>query len=157
MLLMLGTLRHQLATDYDLPAVARQFFGKLLQRQTAEWFDPRLAMGRVYEMTTRVNRAVEFVEFLEQQQPLIASLAGSYFGVQRTLQTLRNRAIGIGVAILLVGALLYFVLADPDIARSAYSYAPSFIPFETIHLILAGLMLVLTVMFVANARRLVSR
>jgi predicted unusual protein kinase regulating ubiquinone biosynthesis (AarF/ABC1/UbiB family) len=157
MLLMLGTLRHQLATDYDLPAVARQFFGKLLQRQATEWVDPRLAMGRIYEITTRVNRAVEFVEFLEEQQPLIASLAGSYFGVQRTLTTLKNRAIAIGLAIVLVGGLLYFVLADPENARSAYSLGPSFIPFENIHLILVGILVVLTLMFIANARGLVSR
>jgi len=157
MLLMLGALRHQLATDYDLPAVARQFFGKLLQRQVAEFVDPRLAMGRMYELTTRVNRAVEFVEYLEEQQPLIASLAGSYFGVQHSLQTLKNRAIGIGLAILLVGALLYFVLADPGTARDAYSLAPPLIPFESIHIILVGAIVVLTLMFLVNARGLVSR
>jgi ubiquinone biosynthesis protein len=154
MLVMLGTLRHQLATDYDLAAVARQFFGKLLQRRAAEWVDPRLAMGRVYEVTTRVTRAVEFVEFLEQQQPLIASLAGSYFGVQRTLQTLRRRLILVGGAILLIGALLYFVLADPGTARQ---YAPSIIPFESMHLVLAAILILLTLVFVQNLRSLASR
>jgi predicted unusual protein kinase regulating ubiquinone biosynthesis (AarF/ABC1/UbiB family) len=154
MLVMLGTLRHQLATDYDLAAVARQFFGKLLQRRAAELADPRLALGRVYEVTTRVNRAVEFVEFLEQQQPLIASLAGSYFGVQRTLQTLRRRLIVIGGAILLIGALLYFVLADPGTARE---YAPSIIPFESMHLVLAAILILLTLAFVQNLRSLASR
>jgi predicted unusual protein kinase regulating ubiquinone biosynthesis (AarF/ABC1/UbiB family) len=157
MLLMLGTLRHQLATDYDLPAVARQFFGKLLQRQAAEWADPRLVMGRMYEVTTRVNRAIEFVEFLEELQPMIGSLVGSYFGVQRTLQTLKNRAIGIGLAIMLVGAMLYFVVADPGRAREAYAYAPPIIPFESIHLVLIGLLVVLTLVFVHNARALVNR
>jgi predicted unusual protein kinase regulating ubiquinone biosynthesis (AarF/ABC1/UbiB family) len=154
MLVMLGTLRHQLATDYDLPAVARQFFGKLLRRRAQEWADPRLAMGRVYELTTRVNRAVAFVEYLEEQQPLIASLAGSYFGFQRTVSTLRNRAIAIGVCILLVGALLYFVLADPGDARS---FAPSWIDFESLHIVLVAVMVLLTVLFVQNARKLTER
>jgi predicted unusual protein kinase regulating ubiquinone biosynthesis (AarF/ABC1/UbiB family) len=154
MLVMLGTLRHQLATDYDLPAVARQFFGKLLQRQAAELVDPRQAMARGFEVATRVSRAVDFVEFLEAQQPLIASLAGYYFGVQRSLETLKRRAIGIGVAILLIGGLLYFVLADPDNART---YSPSFIPFENVHLILVVIMVVLTIAFVQNLRNLASR
>jgi len=48
MLVMLGTLRHQLATDYDLPAVARRFFGRLLQQKSEAWLDPQLLMGRVY-------------------------------------------------------------------------------------------------------------
>ena len=154
MLVMLGTLRHQLATEYDLPAVARQFFGKLLRRQAQEFVDPRLAMGRMYEVTTRVNRAVEFVEFLEEMQPLIASLANTYFGFQHTLQTLRRRAIAIGVAILLIGALLYFTLADPDTART---YSPPIIPFEFVHLILLGLLVFLTLAFVHNARGLTRR
>jgi predicted unusual protein kinase regulating ubiquinone biosynthesis (AarF/ABC1/UbiB family) len=154
MLVMLGTLRHQLATDYDLPAVARQFFGKLLQRQAAEFVDPRLAMARAFEVTTRVNRAVEFVEFLEGQQPLIASLAGYYFGVQRSLQTLKRRAIGIGVGILLIGGLLYFTLADP---KTAESYTPSVIPFENVHLILLVILILLTLAFIQNLRTLASR
>jgi len=154
MLVMLGTLRHQLATEYDLPAVARQFFGKLLRSQAQDFVDPRLAMGRMYEVTTRVNRAVEFVEYLEEMQPLIASLAGSYFGIQRGLQTLRRRAVGIGVAILLFGGLLYFTLADPDTARN---YTPGVIAFENVHLILLAILVVLTIAFVQNARGLYRR
>jgi predicted unusual protein kinase regulating ubiquinone biosynthesis (AarF/ABC1/UbiB family) len=154
MLLMLGTLRHQLATDYDLPAVARQFFGKLFREQAKEWVDPRLAMGRVYEVTTRVNRAIEFVEYLEELQPLIVSVASTYFGFQNTLQTLRRRAIGIGVAIVLCGGLLYFILADPGTART---FAPNWVPFENIHFILLGLLVLLTLAFIQNARGLVSR
>ncbi|HYW90095.1 MAG TPA: AarF/UbiB family protein [Chloroflexota bacterium] len=154
MLLMLGALRHQLATDYDLPAVARQFFGKLLQRQVAEFVDPRLAMGRMYELTTRVNRAVEFVEYLEELRPLLASVAGNYFGFQRGLQSLYQRAIAIGLGIVLIGGLLYFSLADPNTARSL---APPFIPFEDIHLILLVLLVVLTLAFIHNARGVARR
>jgi predicted unusual protein kinase regulating ubiquinone biosynthesis (AarF/ABC1/UbiB family) len=154
MLVMLGTLRHQLATDYDLPAVARQFFGKLFRQQAQEMIDPRLAMGRVYDTTTRVSRVIEFVEYLEELQPLIASVAGTYFGFQRSLQTLRRRAIGIGLAIMAIGGLLYFTLADPDNARK---FTPSFIAFENVHLILLALIVVLTIAFIQNARALTSR
>ncbi|MBV9328250.1 MAG: AarF/ABC1/UbiB kinase family protein [Chloroflexi bacterium] len=154
MLVMLGTLRHQLATDYDLPAVARQFFGKLLRRRAEEFLDPRLVMGRVYETTLRVNRAVEFVEYLEEMQPLIASVAGTYFGFQRRLQTLRQRAIGLGGAMLLIGGLLYYTLADPNNART---YTPSVVPFEWVHVILLGLLVLVILMFIHNLQGLVSR
>jgi predicted unusual protein kinase regulating ubiquinone biosynthesis (AarF/ABC1/UbiB family) len=154
MLLMLGTLRHQLATDYDLPAVARQFFGKLFRQQAQELVDPRLAMGRFYDASTRVNRVIAFVEYLEELQPLIASVAGTYFGFQRTVQTLRRRAIGIGLAIMIIGALLYFTLADPENAKR---FTPSFIAFENVHLILIGVLVLLTIWFIQNARGLTSR
>lgn len=154
MLVMLGTLRHQLATDYDLPAVARQFFGKLFRQQAQEWVDPRLAIGRIYDASTRVNRVIGFVEYLEELQPLIASVAGTYFGFQRTLQTLRRRAIGIGLCIVLIGALLYFTLADPGNARKM---SPSFIPFENVHLILLAVLVLLTLAFIQNARGLLRR
>jgi hypothetical protein len=81
-------------------------------------------------------------------------VAGTYFGFQRTLQTLRRRAIGIGLAIMAIGALLYFTLADPDNARRV---TPSFIDFENVHLILLALIVVLTLMFIQNARELTSR
>ena len=154
MLVMLGSLRHQLATDYNLPAVARQFFGKLLRRRAEEWVDPRLAMGRVFELSQRVSRGLEFVEYLEEQQPLIESLVGSYFGFQRTVRTLRNRAITLGFGMLLVGGLLYFVLADPDDARTQ---APPGLPFEWVHLLLLGVLVLLILAFIHNLRSLVSR
>ncbi len=154
MLVMLGTLRHQLAADYDLPAVARQFFGKLFRQQAQEWIDPRLATGRLYEVTTRVTRVIEFVEYMEELQPLLVSVTATYFGFQRSLQTLRQRAIGIGAAIVLCGGLLYFTLADPDNARN---FAPAFVPFEDMHLILLAALVLLTLAFIHNARGLVSR
>ncbi|MBV9582993.1 MAG: hypothetical protein JO057_30785, partial [Chloroflexi bacterium] len=154
MLVMLGSLRHQLATDYNLPAVARQFFGKLLRQRAEEWVDPRLAMGRVFELSQRVSRGLEFVEYLEEQQPLIESLVGSYFGFQRTVRTLRNRAITLGFGMLLVGGLLYFVLADPDDARTQ---APPGLPFEWVHLLLLGVLVLLILAFIHNLRSLVSR
>jgi hypothetical protein len=49
------------------------------------------------------------------------------------------------------------VVADPGRAREAYAYAPPIIPFESIHLVLIGLLVVLTLVFVHNARALVNR
>jgi predicted unusual protein kinase regulating ubiquinone biosynthesis (AarF/ABC1/UbiB family) len=154
MLVMLGALRTQLATDYDLPTVARKFFGQLIQQQGESWLDPRLAMGRIYSAAYRVNRAIEFVEFLEEQQPLIASLAGTYFGFQRQIESIRRRAISLGIMVVLVGAGLYFVLADPDNARRVM---PDIIPFEFVHLILLGVLLLFLGWFIQTVRQLASR
>jgi predicted unusual protein kinase regulating ubiquinone biosynthesis (AarF/ABC1/UbiB family) len=154
MLVMLGTLRHQLATDYDLPSVARRFFGELIKKQGESWLDPRLAMGRIYTATYRVKRMIDFVEFLEEQQPLIQGLASTYFGFQRQLEGIKRRAVGIGGAVLLVGAGLYFVLADPDEARRL---TPSMIPFDLMHLLLLGLLLLLLVALIQSIWEILSR
>jgi ubiquinone biosynthesis protein len=151
MLMTLGTLRHQLAAEYDLPELARRFFGRLIRQQGEAWLDPRLALGRLYEASIRIKRAVEFVEFLEAQQPLLASLTGSYLGARRGLQTLRRWAIGLGVAALAVGAALYFVLVDPTDARAM---TPSQVPLELVHLLLLAVLLVLILGLLEIFRRL---
>ena len=147
---MLGTLRYQLATDYDLPAVARRFFGQLIRQQGEAWLDPRLMAGRIYGASFRIKRAIAFVEYLEEQQPLIATLAATVFGVQRRVQGIKRLAIVLGLAVLAVGAVLYFTLADPERARSV---TPSAVPFEWVHLILLGILVALIVAFVQNLRR----
>jgi predicted unusual protein kinase regulating ubiquinone biosynthesis (AarF/ABC1/UbiB family) len=149
MLVMLGTLRHQLATDYDLPSFARKFFSGLIQQQGQRFLDPRLMIGRVYGATYRAKRMLQFVEFLEEQQPLIQSLAGSYFGVQRKLQTIKQRLVAIGGLAVVVGATLYFVLADPEDARR---FTPPGMPFEWLHLILLGALVLLLLGFIQNMR-----
>src|SRR5204862_261026 len=128
MLIMLGTLRYQLATDYDLAAVARRFFSQLIRQQGEAWLDPRLMAGRIYGASFRIKRVVELVEYLEEQKPLIAMLAGTAFGVQRRLQGIKRMAIALGLAVLAVGGVLYVTLADPERARSV---TPSAIPFES--------------------------
>ena len=72
MLVTLGTLRHQLAVDYDLPATVRRFVRRLARQQGARARSTR--GGRSTGCTTatgRVQRALEFVEFLEAQEPAI--------------------------------------------------------------------------------------
>jgi predicted unusual protein kinase regulating ubiquinone biosynthesis (AarF/ABC1/UbiB family) len=151
MLVTLGALRHQLATEYDLPEVARRFFGRLIQQHGEDWLDPRLAMGRIYTASFRIKRTLEFVEFLEEQQPLLAMLIGSVYGFQNRLQGLKRWAITLSGGILAVGALLYFRLADPDTARSL---TPSQVPFESLHLILLGILVLLILAFIQVVRRL---
>ncbi|HEY2595992.1 MAG TPA: AarF/ABC1/UbiB kinase family protein, partial [Chloroflexota bacterium] len=150
----LGTLRRQLATDYDVPRLARRFFEQLILQQSATWLDPRLMPGRLYGASFRVKRALEFVEFLTEQQPLLTSVIGMYYGAQRGLHTLRRWAIRLGVAALLVGAALYFVLADPSDARVL---APPQIPFEWIHLVLLGILIVLILALMQIFHRFNSR
>jgi predicted unusual protein kinase regulating ubiquinone biosynthesis (AarF/ABC1/UbiB family) len=151
MLIMLGALREQLATDYDLPAVARRFFGQLIRQQGEAWLDPRLMAGRIYGASFRIKRAIEFVEFLEEQQPLLATLAATVFGVQRRVEGIKRLAIVLGVAVLAVGGVLYVTLADPVRAQSV---TPSAIPFEWVHLILLGALSALILAFIQNLRRL---
>jgi len=147
MLVTLGALRHQLAPDYDLPALARRFFGRLLQQQGAAWFDPRLALGRAYEGSYRLGRALEFVELLEAQAPLISAAGDTFFGVRHSLQTVRRQVIGLGGAALVVGAVLYVVLANPDGTRAV---VPSQVPYTWVQY---GLLFLLVLLILAIARQ----
>ena len=140
MLVTLGTLRHQLAPDYDLALHARRFFGRMIRQQGASWLDPRLAAGRVYGGTVRLRRAIEFVELLEAQAPLLTAAGGAYFGVRRGLAAARRRAIRLGVAAVAVGALLYVVLADPQTVRTVVSDR---VPIDWLHWGLLAILLVL--------------
>jgi predicted unusual protein kinase regulating ubiquinone biosynthesis (AarF/ABC1/UbiB family) len=152
MLTTLGTLRHQLvSTDYDLPSVARRFFSRLIQQKGQDFLDPRTAMGRVYGASYRFKRALEFVEFLEEQQPLLSTLTGFAQGVPSSLRALKRRAIALGVAVLVVGAGLYMVLADPTDVRRVM---PPQIDFDLLHPILLGLLILLIIMLWDQVRRL---
>jgi ubiquinone biosynthesis protein len=150
MLVALGALRHQLAADYDLPDTTRRFFAGLLRQRGEAWLDPRLAIARTYGVSYRIRRALEFVEFLEAQQPMLTRLIGGVSGVEHRLQTLRRRVIALGTGVLAVGAVLYFVLADPQDARRV---APPVIPFEWIHVVLLVILIVLIVTAVEHVRR----
>jgi predicted unusual protein kinase regulating ubiquinone biosynthesis (AarF/ABC1/UbiB family) len=147
MLVTLGALRHQLAPDYDLPALARRFFGRLLQQQGAAWLDHRQVLGRVYEGGTRLRRALEFVELLEAQAPLITAAGDAYFGMRHRLESVRRRVLALGSATLAVGAVLYVVLANPDGTRAV---VPAQIPYTLVHV---GLLVVLVSLILALARQ----
>lgn len=151
MLMTLGMLRHQLVADYDLPAVARRFFRRLIEQQGQSVLDPRLALGRVYGATYRFKRALEFVEFMEEQQPLLASLTGLVHGVPHSIVRLKHQAIALGVAALLVAAALYFILADPN---DAQKFMPPGVGLDVAHPVLLVLLVVLIILLVDRVRRL---
>ncbi|HEX2327053.1 MAG TPA: hypothetical protein VHQ00_16780, partial [Chloroflexota bacterium] len=151
MLVTLGALRHQLAPDYDLPSLVRRFFVRLLQLQGASWLDPRTVMGRAYEGSIRLRRALEFVELLEAQAPLITAVGESYFGVRRKLQALRRRVLALGGAALVVGAALYVVLANPDGTRAV---VPAQVPYTWVHLGLLALLVLLILSLALQGRQL---
>jgi predicted unusual protein kinase regulating ubiquinone biosynthesis (AarF/ABC1/UbiB family) len=137
MLVTLGSLRHQLATDYDLTATVQRFFRHLTRQEAIAALDPRRAMGRAYDATIRVNRAIEFMEFLEAQEPAITAGVDSLFGIRGRIRRARRRLISLGVAVLAVGGALYFVLADPEDTRRLL---PAGMPYPMVH---GGLLILL--------------
>ena len=151
MLVTLGTLRHQLAVDYDLPANVRRFVRTFARQQGRAWLDPRRTLDRLYAGTGRLQRALEFVEFLEAQEPVIIEAQSSLFGFRRRIRNARRRLVSLGTSVFLVGALLYLVLAYPDDTRRLL---PSEMPYTLVHLGLLAALLVLIVTLVRHVRGL---
>ena len=137
MLVTLGTLRHELATHYDLPRHVLRFFRKLVRQQGVSYLDPRMMVDRLYAGGVRLQRAMDFLEFIEAQEPVIAAGTSSLFGFRRRLRTARRRLVSLGLAALVVGAALYFVLADPD---DAHRLLPPGVSYDVVHI---GLLLLL--------------
>jgi hypothetical protein len=151
MLVTLGSLRHELAASYDLAAQVRRFFGRLLRQRAAQLLDPRQALDRAYAGAIRAQRALEFVEFLEQQQPTIAATTSSLLGIQRRARNVGRRVVGLGLAALAVGGLLYVVLAYPG---NTAAMLPGWIPYAGVHYGLLVLLVVIVVALFVHMRRL---
>ena len=96
MLVTLGTLRHELATHYDLPRYVLRFFRKLVRQQGVSFLDPRLMVDRLYAGGVRLQRAMDFLEFIEAQEPVIAAGTSSLFGFRRRLRNARRRLVSLG-------------------------------------------------------------
>ena len=148
MLVTLGTLRHQLAVDYDLPANVRRFARRLARQQATAWLDPRRSLDRLYAGTGRLQRALEFVEFLEAQEPVIIEAQSSLFGFRRRIRSARRRLVSLGMSVLVVGAILYLVLVFPDDTRRML---PSGMPYTWVHI---GLLVVLLALILTLVRHL---
>ncbi len=142
MLVTLGTLRFQLAAQYDLQATVSRFIRRLGRKQAIALLDPRRTFDRLYAATGRVQRAVEFMEFLEAQQPVITEATSSLFGFRRRVRSARRRLISLGTSVLVVGALLYIVLAFPNETRSTL---PKEMPYTWVQLGLLGFLILLIV------------
>jgi ubiquinone biosynthesis protein len=151
MLVTLGTLRHQLAEDYDLPDTVRRFVRRLARQRGVAWLDPRRTVDRLIGGTARIQRTLEFVEFLESQEPFITELQTSLFGFRRRIRNARRRLVTLGVSVLAVGALLYVVLAYPNEARTVI---PREMPYSWVHFGLLALLLVLILALIRHVRRL---
>ena len=149
MLVTLGTLRHQLATEYDLQENVRQFVRRLIRQQGMAWLDPRRSVDRAFAGAARVQRALEFVEFLESQEGFIVEAQSSLFGFRRRLRNVRRRLVSLGAAILVVGATLYFVLADPDDTKKII---PSDLPYPLLHYGLLTILVILILVLVSHMR-----
>ena len=143
MLVTLGTLRHQLAVDYDLPENVRHFVRRLARQQGLAWLDPRRTLDRLYAGTGRLQRALDFVEFLEAQEPVILEAEASLFGFRRRMRSARRGLIRLGASVLAVGAVLYLVLVFPDDTRRIL---PREVPYDWVNvgLLVVLLLLILT-------------
>jgi len=142
MLVTLGTLRHQLAIDYDLSAVVRRYFERMMRRQLVEAVDPRRSIERLYSATVQARRAVDLLEFLEDQEPLIRFGVDSVFGVRRRMRAIRSRLVTLFAGILVVGGTLYFLLADPAdsermVGSDAHTILRTVLPLIIIGLVVA--------------------
>ncbi len=151
MLVMLGTIRHELATDYDLARSVRRFFSRLIRQELVTWLDPRSAMDRVYAASVRLRRTLEFIEFVEAQEPFIMAAQGSLFGFQRRIHAVRARLVSLGVSAVVLGIALYLVLADPDGTRR---FLPTGLPYPVVHYGLVVALVVILIALVLSVRGL---
>ncbi len=151
MMVTLGALRHQLAVDYDLPENVRRFVRRLARQQGLSWLDPRLMVDRLYAGTGRVQRAFDFLEFVEAQEPAIIEAESALFGFRNRMRSAKRTLVRLGVAILGIGALLYIVLAFPDDARRV---VPREMPMSWVQLGLLILLLLLVIGLINYVRGL---
>ena len=151
MLVMLGTIRHELAISYDLRANVRRFFTRYMRQRALALADPRLASERFYEASIRMRRALRFVEFIESQEPFIVEAQSTLLGFRRRMQAIRRRLVQLGVAVLVVGAVLYFVLREPDETRRML---PGGVDYSLVHYGLLVVLLLLIGRIVFDMRRL---
>jgi hypothetical protein len=105
---------------------------------------------RLDAASAQVRRALAFVEFVEDQEPLLRAATESLAGFPGRLHALRRRLIRLGAATLIAAALLYAVLADPSGTRAIL---PRGLPYEVVHVGLLVLVVLLVAALVAQLRR----
>jgi hypothetical protein len=149
MLVTIGTLRHSLAVDYDLQDNVRRFVRRLARQQGLALLDPRRTFDRLYAGTGRVQRALQFHEFIEAQEPVITEATSMLFGYRNRIRRVKQRLIGFGTAVLFVGGLLYLVLVFPDDTRRIL---PREMDYTWTQLGLLAVLLILIVNLVRNMR-----
>lgn len=150
MLVTLGMVRHQLLPEYDVVTTARRFFVRLMRRRVIGWLDPRSGFEHLHGAAARFERAMDFLEFLEDQQPLITDASASLFGVRDRVRAARRGLVRLALATLVVGGALYLVLVDP---QGTKSILPEGISYDWVHLGLVILLVVLIARLVLLIRR----
>ena len=116
MLVTLGSLRHQLAVEYDLSENVRHFGRRLARQQSLALLDPRRTVDRLFAGVGQVQRALEFVEFAESLEPVILE-ATTPVRVPTADAVGQRGLIRIGSRSWRSAPLLYLVLVFPDDTR----------------------------------------
>ncbi len=138
----LGTLRHQLAAEYDLPENVRHFVRRLARQQGLALLDPRRSLDRLFAGVGQVQRALELVEFAESMQPVVLEATNTVFAFRGRMRSLKRRLVSLGVALVAVGGFLYVVLAFRD---ETQQMLPREVPYPLLH---AGLLVLLVILVV---------
>jgi predicted unusual protein kinase regulating ubiquinone biosynthesis (AarF/ABC1/UbiB family) len=142
MLVTLGTLRHELAVEYDLPENVRHFVRRLARQQGLALLDPRRSLDRLFAGVGQVQRALELVEFAESMQPVVLEATNTVFAFRGRMRSLKRRLISLGLALVAVGGFLYVVLAFRD---ETQQMLPREVPYPLLH---AGLLILLVILVV---------
>ena len=108
-------------------------------------------MERFYEASVRIGRAVRFLEFIEAQEPFIVEAQSTLLGFRRRMQAVRRRLVQLGVAVLVIGAVLYFVLREPDETRRML---PGGVDYDLVQYGLLVILLLLIGRIVLDMRRI---
>ncbi len=148
MLVTIGALRHELATSYDLSRHVRRFFSRLMRQRAVAWFDPRLSLDHLYAARVRATRALEFLEFIEAQEPVILEAESTLFGFRRRMRSIKQSLIRLGVATVMIGVVLYVILANRTDTERAL---PRELPYPVLQI---GLTVVLVLLVIAIVNRL---
>jgi len=140
MLVTLGTLRHELAVEYDLPENVRHFVRRLARQQGLALLDPRRSLDRLFAGVGQVQRALELVEFAESMQPVVLEATNTVFAFRSRMRSLKRRLVSLGVALAAAGGFLYIVLAFRD---ETQQMLPREVPYPLLH---AGLLVLVVVL-----------
>jgi hypothetical protein len=113
------------------------------------WLDPRRTVDRLFAGAARIQRTIEFMEFIEGQESFIVEAQTSLFGFRRRIRQVRRRLVSLGIGVLAVGGFLYLVLAYP---RETRQMIPGDLPYPFLHYGLLGLLIILVVVLISNLR-----
>ena len=119
-----------------------------MRQRAVAWFDPRLSLDHLYAARVRATRALEFLEFIEAQEPVILEAESTLFGFRRRMRSIKQSLIRLGVATVMIGVALYVILANRTDTEQAL---PRELPYPVLQI---GLTVVLVLLVIAIVNRL---